>query len=86
MFSYWTFLRDYNSFTLSLSLSLSLVVHVEKTLAASKLLTDGGGIISHMKKLSIMVERAKEIVFRNEFVMEIEKQGDHCLVEKVQMD
>jgi hypothetical protein len=54
-------------------------VHVEKTLAASKLLTDGGGIISHLKKLSIMIERAKEIALRNALVTELEKEGDHCL-------
>jgi hypothetical protein len=39
-----------------------------------------------MKKLALMVERMKEIVFGNMLVVEIEKQGNQCLAEKVQID
>jgi hypothetical protein len=40
----------------------------------------------YMKELSRMVKAVKEIAFRNAIVVEIEKRGNHCLVEKVLKD
>jgi hypothetical protein len=55
-------------------------------LSGSKSLTDDKGIIRHIEELSLMVEAMKEIAFGNALVAEMEKQGNHCLVEKIVMD